>query len=153
VVDQNQRKQAVNFRLIGHQRGEPTAQPDRLAGQVDVARVALVVDQVDDRQHRVQAVGQQVIGWHRERNPGRLDLRLRTRQAPLHRLLRHQERARDLLRRQPTERPQRERHLRLERQRGMTAREDQLKPLVLDCGVVQLVLRCLRHLEQPGLFA
>jgi hypothetical protein len=92
-----------------------------------------------------------MLGRDGERNPGRLDLCLRTRQAPLHRLLGDQERARDLLCRQPTERPQCERNLRLERQRGMTAGEDQLEPLVLDHGVVEFVHRRSGHLQLTGL--
>jgi hypothetical protein len=54
----------------------------------------------------------------------------------LHRLLGDQERPRDLLCRQRSGRPQRERNLRLEAQRRMAAGEDQLEPLVLDHHVV-----------------
>ena len=92
-----------------------------------------------------------MLGRDGERNRGRLDLRLRTRQATLHRLLGNQERPRDLLRPQPAERAQRERNLRLEIQRGMAAGENQLEPLVLDHRVVQLVHRHFGHLQLPGL--
>ena len=79
VMDLHKRQQPMYLRLVRHQRGEHTDQPDRLAGQVDAARVALVVDQVHDRQHRGQAVGQQMLRGDGERNPGRFDLRLRAR--------------------------------------------------------------------------
>jgi hypothetical protein len=52
----------------------------------------------------------------------------------------------------PPERPQRERNLRLERQRGMTAGEDQLEPLVLDHRLVKSVHRHFGHLQLTGLF-
>ena len=67
-----------------------------------------------------------------ERDPGRPDLGLRPRQPALHRLARDEERPRDLGGRQAAERAQRQRHLRLERQRRMAAGEDQLQPLVGD---------------------
>ena len=51
-------------------------------------------------------------------------------------------------RRQAAERAQRQRHLRLGRQRRMAAGEDQLEPLVGNTVVVHLVLARLGHVEQ-----
>ena len=61
--------------LVGHQLGERAAEPDRLGRQVAAAAVALVEDQVDDRQHRGEAVGEEVRRRHAERDPGALILR------------------------------------------------------------------------------
>ena len=55
VEQQHQRQQPLHLGLVRHQFGQCTAQPDRLGGQVAAASVALVEDQVDDCQHRVQA--------------------------------------------------------------------------------------------------
>ena len=76
-MQQHQREQAVHLGLVGHQLGERAAEPQRLgASSVAAAAVALVEDQVDDRQHGGEAVGQQVVGRHAERDAGRLDLAL-----------------------------------------------------------------------------
>ena len=85
-------------------------------------------------------------GRDRERDAGIADLVFGAREPLAHRLERHQERGRDLLSRQPAQRAQRKAHLRVERQRRMTAREDQLKPLVqkrrgLVHGVLRLVCK------------
>ena len=88
---------------------------------------------------------------NRERDPGRLDLGLGAGQATLHGLLGDQERPGDLGGLQATEGPQRERHLPVQRQRRVAAGEDQLEPLVLDHGVVELVHDGLRHRQQVDL--
>jgi hypothetical protein len=46
----------VHLRLVGHQLGERAPEPDRLSREVSAAAVALVEDQVDDREHRGEAV-------------------------------------------------------------------------------------------------
>ena len=95
-----------------------------------------------------------MIGRHRKRDPGRLDLDLGPREPPFHRLLRDEEPARDLLRSQATERTKRQRHLGLERKCWMAACEDQLEALVLDRRiVVEFVHRRLRNLEQSSLLS
>ena len=153
VEQQHQREHALHLRLVGHQLGDRPAEHDRLVGQVAAggrARVALVEDQVDDGKHRDEPVGQQVIGRHAERDAGRLDLALRTREALAHRRFRHEERACDLVGGQAAEGAQGERDLRLDRQRRMAAHEDQLEPLVGERrGCHRLLLR-LRG-EQPRL--
>ena len=57
----------------------------------------------------------------------------------------------DLVRRQPAERPQSERHLCLERERRVAAGEDELEALVGDRCLVHLVFHGLRHLEHARL--
>ena len=151
VVHQHQREQSVHLGLVGHQLGERTAESDRLCREVAATAVALVEDQVDDREHGGDAVGKQVRRRHAERDPGLLDLAFRPDEPLRHRRLGDEKRARDLLCRQPAEAPQRERDLRVERERGVTAREDELEPLVRDGRLVHLVLHRLWHVEQADL--
>jgi hypothetical protein len=142
----------VDLRLVGHQRGQHAPEPGRLGGEVDAPAVALVEDQVHDRQHGGQPLGQDLVGRDREGDPRLADLDLGPRQAALHRLRRDEERVGDLLGRQAAERAQRQRDLRLGRQRGMAAREDELQALVGDRRRVHVVLhRGLGHGEQPRL--
>ena len=71
VVEQHQRQQRMHIRLVGHQRDQqrgPAGWRRRTAPADQVSprggRVALVEDQIDHRQHRVEPLGQQVIGRH-----------------------------------------------------------------------------------------
>jgi hypothetical protein len=115
-------------------------------------RVALVEDQVDDRAHRGEAVGQQVVGRHAERDPGRLDLALGAHQALGHRRLADQEGARDLGRGEAAERAQGQRHLGVEVERRVATGEDELEPLVGEGRLlVHGVPHRLGHLQQAGL--
>ena len=141
----------MHLGLVGHQLGERAPEPDRLGREVAAAAVALVEDQVDDREHRGEAVGEQVRRRHAERDPGGLDLALRAHEPLGHRRLGDEEGAGDLVGRQPAERPQRERDLGVERERRMAAGEEQLEPLVGDRRLVHLVLHGFRHVEQAGL--
>jgi hypothetical protein len=147
VVDQHQGQQPLHLRLVGHQPGERAAEPDRLAGELAAAAVPLVEDQVHDREHRGETVGQQVVGRDAERDPGGLDLPLRADEPLRHRRLGDEEGAGDLVRRQPAERPQRERDLSLEREGWMAAGEDQLEALVGDRLLVHVVLPRFRHVQ------
>ena len=58
----------------GIELGERPPEADRLAREVSAAAVALVEDQVHDREDRGEAVGKQVSRRHPERDPGLLDL-------------------------------------------------------------------------------
>src|SRR4029453_4818745 len=58
VVDHHQREQPVCLRFVRHERGEHSPQVDGFGAEIDPAAVALVVDQVDDGEHRIEAVGQ-----------------------------------------------------------------------------------------------
>ena len=151
VVQEHQGQQRMDFWLVGHQRGERAAEPDRLRGEVGAAAVALVEDEVDDRQHRSEPVGQEVRRRYAEGDPRRPDLPFRADEPLGHRLLGDEERPRDLLRAEAAERSQRERDLRVELERRVAAREDELEALVRDRRLVHLVLHGLGHVEQAGL--
>ena len=79
------------------------------------------------------------------------DLALGAHEALRHRRLGHEERAGDLGRRQAAERAQRERDLRVGRERRVTAREDELQALVGERRGVHRLLRYLGNVEQAGL--
>ena len=137
--------------LVGHQRRECPPEPERIAGQVATTAVALVEDQVDDREHGGQAIRQHIVRRHAERDAGGLDLVLRPHQPLGHGRLGHEERARDLGRRQAAERAQGERHLCFHCEGRMAAREHELESLVGKRRLPHPVLHCLRHLEQVRL--
>jgi hypothetical protein len=89
-----------------------------------------------------------------ERDARVLDLALRPREPPLHRLVGDQEGARDLLGAKPAERTQGQGDLCLEPERRVAAGEDQLQPLVRErrlVHLVHLVLHGVGHLEQARL--
>ena len=75
VVHQHQREQSVHLGLVGHQLGERTAESDRLCREVAATAVALVEDQVDDREDGGDAVGKQGAGGTRNGIPAALILR------------------------------------------------------------------------------
>ena len=56
MVEQHQREQPARLRLLGRER-ELAGEPDRLAGQVDPARVAGRVDEVEHPQHDGEVAG------------------------------------------------------------------------------------------------
>ena len=137
VGQQQQREQAEHLGLVGHQLGQQAREPDRLRAQVlrasarQRSRVALVEDQVDDREHRLQPRRQVGLARHAVGDPRVADLALGAHQPLRHRRLGHEERARDLGRAQPAEQPQRERDLRGGRERRMAAGEDQPQAVVV----------------------
>ena len=143
----------MHLRRLGHQLRERPAEPDRLGREVAAGRrrgVALVEDQVDDREHGVEPLGQQVLGRHPEGDPGGRDLALRPDEALRHRRLGDQERARDLRRAEPAERAQRQRDLRLGRERRVAAQEHELEPLIRERRGVRDDLRRVGD-QQVGL--
>jgi hypothetical protein len=111
VVHQHQRQQSVHLGLVGHQLGERAPEPDRLGREVSAAAVPLVEDQVDDSEHRGEAVGEQMSRRHAKGNPGGLDLSLRADESLGHGRLGDEEGAGDLLRLEAAQRPQCERDL------------------------------------------
>lgn len=137
VRQQHQRQQPRDLPVVGQQRPQHAAQPDRLVGQIDPYRgrarsgqVALVEDQIDDRQDSGQAPGQIVGGRHPVGHVVRSDLGLGAGQPPGHRGLGHQEGLGDLGHRQPTQQAQRQRDPCLDRERRVAAQEDQPQPVV-----------------------
>ena len=109
---------------LGQQLHQQPAEPDRLAGQiVPRQRVAgrggipFVEHQVDDVQHGVEPLGQLGARRHLVRDPRVADLRLGAHDALGDRRRRGEKRARDLLGGEPADLAQRQRHLRVGRQR------------------------------------
>jgi hypothetical protein len=151
VVHQHQREQGVDLGLVGHKLDERAAQTDCLRRQLVASAVALVEDQVDDREHRSKPVGQQVRRRHAERDAGGGDLLLGPHEALRHRRLGDEECARDLVGRQAAECAQRQRDLSVQRECRVAAGEDQLQALVGDLGLVDHVLGRLLGVEQPRL--
>ncbi len=130
VVQQHHRQQAVRLGLIGQQLDQGVTEPQRLGRHVAATPVALVEDQIDDREHGSESIGQQVIGRHPEGNAGGLDLALGAYEPLRHGRFRHQERPGDLVGGQAAERAQRQCDLGLDRERRMTTREHELESLV-----------------------
>ena len=133
-----------HFGLVGHQLGErarragslPRTSSRRTRSAPAVARVALVEEQIEHGEHRVRALGQQVRRRHAIGDAGIADLVLGAHEPLRHRRFGYEEGARDLGRRQTRERAQRERDLRLDRERRVTTREDQPEAIVFDATVV-----------------
>ena len=96
VVQQHHRQQPVHLGLVGHQLGECAAEPEGLGGQVSATPVALVENQVHDREHGREPIGKQLGGGHAKRDSGGLDLVLCSHQPLGHRRLGNQEGAGDL---------------------------------------------------------
>jgi hypothetical protein len=106
LVEQHECLEAVHLRLVRHQLEERCPEPERFRRQVDAATVALVEDQVDDREHRCQPLRKHIVGRNAEGDAGVPDLALRTREPALQRLFRNKKRASDLLGRETAERAQ-----------------------------------------------
>ena len=156
IVQQHQCEECRRLRgpLGRHQLSHESREPDRLGAEIGPhqllaarRRVALVEDQVDHRQHRLEPARHVAGVRHGVRNARVADLRLRAYEPLRHRGRRHQERARDLVRLEPAERPERERDLRLDRQRRVAAGEDQPEPIVRD--LVRIELRRWLHVGGP----
>ena len=159
-MQQHHRQQAVYLGLVGHQLDKRAPESQRLARQLAAGgrrRIPLVEDQVDDREHGVEPIGQQMIGRHSKRDPGGLDLALCPYQPLRHRRLADQERSGDLASAHAAERTQRESYLGVGGQCRMTAGEHELESLVWKCRrVAHRVLRCfvvgcLSYLQQMRL--
>jgi hypothetical protein len=132
VLEEQERVQAVHLGLVRHERREDEDEPQRLRAQVaaDGRPVAGVEDEIDHAQRRREPFREQPVGRDAERDAGVADLPLRTHETLRHRRCRDEEGPRDLVRLQPAEEAERQRHLRLECERGVAAEEDQLEPLV-----------------------
>ena len=139
VVEEHQRQQPQDLRLVRHQRGEDPRQPDRLRRQLAPDEpiagrrvVALVEDEVEHPQHAVEPLRQGVVRRDAIRDARVADLALRPDEPLGERRLGHEEGPGDLGRREPAERPQRQRHPGVHRQGRMAAREDQPQAVVRD---------------------
>ena len=138
-MEEHQGEDAERLGLVGHQLDEDAREADRLAAQLApderVAgrrRVALVEDQVDDPEDGLEALGEEVIRWDAVGDPGVADLLLGPDQALSQGRLRDEERPGDLRGRQPTQRPQGQRDLGLDREGRVAAGEDEAQAIVGD---------------------
>jgi hypothetical protein len=136
-LDLHERDQAVHLRLARHQLREDAAEAKRVGAELGplprVARgrrVPLVEDEVDDLEHRREALLER-------RAPGRLERDLGLGERPLgahdplrDRRLRDEERARDLVGREAAEQAQRQRDARLGREHGVARDEDEAQEVV-----------------------
>ena len=111
--------------------------------------VAFIEDEIDHPQHGVQPPGQLGGSRHLIRNAGVADLCFGADDPLRKRRRRREKRLRDLLGRQAAHFTQRQRHLRVRRQRRMAAREDESQPIVLDA----LVVRPRRSIEDADIGA
>jgi hypothetical protein len=130
VVHKHHRQQPVNLGVLRKQFGERASQPHRLRREFIAAAVALVEDQVDDGEDGVETLAEQVSRWHPERDRRSSDLALGPHQPLRHRGIRYQEGTGDLVGGEPAEGAQGERDLCLDRERRVTAGEDELQALV-----------------------
>ena len=159
-LKEQEAEQPKGLWLIGHKLRQQPSQTDRLGAEflanqlVAGARaVALVEKRVDHCQHRAQPLLQMVRIRHAIWNACLDNLALGARQPLRHRLLREQEGPCYLGCRQTRECAKRQRHLSLDRERWVTAREHQPKPIVVNPAVVVVVMtRCgSRHSNLPEL--
>src|SRR4029077_20391173 len=100
-----------------------------------------------DGEHGGEAVWQEVRGRDPERDPRSLDLALAAYQSLRHRRLGDEAGARDPLGAEAPEGAQRQRHLRVCRERRVTAGEDQLEPLGRENRAPPLPPHPLRDIE------
>ena len=156
VVQQHQRRQPPDLGVLGPERGQQLAEPDRLVAELAAdepvalgGRVALVEDQVHDPQDAPQPVGQLLVGRDPVRDVRVGDLALRAHDPLAHRRLGDEEGASDLAGRQAAERPQRERHARRHVERRVAAGEDQPQPVVDDRALVVHGRLLMAGLLQP----
>ena len=121
VLEEHQGEQPERLRLVGHQLGQDPGQADRLDRQLAADErlagrggVALVEDEVEDPQHGIEPLGQEVVGRDAIRDPRLADLALGPDEALGQGRLGDEEGAGDLGCREAAERPQRQRDLRVE---------------------------------------
>jgi hypothetical protein len=136
-VEQHQRQQPARRRAVRHELAQQPREADRIGGELAPyqriarrRRIAFVEYEVDHGHHSGKPFGELVFVGHPVGDARHADLVFCPHQPLGHRRRRDEEGTRDLLRRQPAERPKRQRHLRLHRQRRVAAGEDQPQPVV-----------------------
>src|SRR5450755_5017667 len=110
----------MRFGFVGHELDEGAAEANRLSREVHAAAApAFVEDQIDDREHGIEPLGQPMAGRDGERYARVSDLMFGAGQALAHGLEGDEEGACDLLGREAAECAKRESDLRVERERRM----------------------------------
>ena len=148
VGQHHEREQARGLGVVRHQPAQQPGQPDSLGGQVDplqgLARggdVALIEDQVQDVLDYAQPLAAVGPGRRGELGTCRADLLLGAADALRHRRLGHDEGPGDLRRAQPADGAQGECDLRRRGERGVTAKEQQGKGVVVVARAGRPVVR------------
>ena len=129
----------MDLRFLRDELGENPSQTQRVFTEgrphpiaASRCRVAFVEDQVDDAEHRREALGTLLSTGDLEGHPLVGERALGADDALGDGGLGDEERARDLLGCQAAEQPERERHPRLDGQHGMARREDEAQEVVAD---------------------
>ena len=147
LLDQHEREEAHRLRL-GEELDQQPPDADRLLRKLRARHraargggIALVEDEVDDAQHRVEPLRELLRAGHLVGDARVADLRLRAHDALREGGRGRQEGVRDLLGLQPAHLAQRERHLRVGRERRVAAGEDEPQAVVLDVLFLGIGLR------------
>ena len=155
-VRRHNAQETFGLRLVGHQFDEDACEANRFFAQLLTderisARggIALVEDEVDDREHRAKAVGELGVAGHPIGDVGVADLVLGSHEPLRHRGFFDEERPGDLRGLQPRDQPQRQRHPCVRSERGMATGEDQAQPVVVHGPPIDWFV-C--GMEQRGLF-
>jgi hypothetical protein len=137
IGQQHEGEQAGDLAFLWEQLVKHARQPDGLGREVGplerrarARRVALVEDEVEHVQDHAEAVGPLRLRGRVESDAGAPDALLGAADALGHRGLGNQEGVRDLSRRQPADRTQRECELRRHGERGVAAEEQQRERVV-----------------------
>ncbi len=135
----HERREAVHLGVVGDERREDAAEPHGLVAERRAhpvvalgRRVALVEEQVHDAEHGREPLGALGAARLLDRGARLGEGALRARDALRDRGLRREVRAGDLARREPGDELQRERRLRLGRERRVAADEHEPQHVVLD---------------------
>ena len=154
-MQEHEGREAEHFGFTGKQRGKQPPEADRFLAQVGphdgiarAGRVALVEQEVDNRQHGRQAFGERFPRRDLVGNARQRDLLLGAHDALRGGCFGLQECARDLACRQPAKRAQRERSLRGNGKGRVAAGEQQAQPVVGKAVVMGLCIRCRHLLEE-----
>lgn len=113
-------------------------------------RITLVEKEIDHFQDRCQARCAFAAGRHFERHARFCEGPLSANDPLRNRRLRRQERARDFLRRQAAQQPQRQGHARLHRQNRMSGDEDEPEKIVADVILEIGIFTSLTGLQVSG---
>ena len=142
----------MDFRFAGEKRTQPAPQAQRLFRESRPRRftargrgVALVEDQVDHHEHGLDPATQLVPARRLEGDVGLREGLLGAGDPLAQRLLRHQERTRDLRRGEAADQAQRERDASFHREDGMARGEDEAQHVDAD----HLIERELQRVSEP----
>jgi hypothetical protein len=137
IVEEHQREQAQRLGLVRHQDGEQLREADRLLAEISADEppgrrpdVALVEDEVEHGEDRIQPLGQEVLRRDAEGDASVADLALRADEALAHGGFRYEEGTGDLGRGQAGYRAQGQGHLGVSCEGRVAASEDQTESLV-----------------------